>query len=379
MKRKSNMVKNNGFLSGTGALFCAVILSSFVMASCATGQKRVSVVSVANDERAIRLEAEKIMEQNTPEKNVTAVEPERIYTVKTGDSLWKISKAVLGSGIYWEQIADANKIGPPFLLKVNMKLIIRNTFPEADTSGRAKAAPATEEVKPVFSYRTIPNKAFGVGERLVFAVKYFNVTAGYGILDVKGIEDLNGRKAYHIEATARTAPFFETFYRVKDVLTSYMDMYGLFSLKYSKHLEEGGYRNDTYMVFNHEAGFAQKNNGEKCDIKPFAQDVLSEFYYFRSIFKGDDETKIDVASDECKSYQIVVKKVRYERIKTDAGEFDCVIVQPFLKFEGVWKQKGDVLIWLTNDKNLMPVLVRGQISIGTVDAELQSATVVKAE
>jgi len=52
--------------------------------------------------------------------------------------------------------------------------------------------------------------------------------------------------------------------------------------------------------------------------------------------------------------------------------------QPFLKFEGIFKQAGDVVIWMTNDANKVPVKVESKIPIGAIYAELQKATVVQA-
>lgn len=49
------------------------------------------------------------------------------YTVKSGDSLWKIAKRLLGDGAKWRSIYDANKktIGPnPNDLSIGMKLVI---------------------------------------------------------------------------------------------------------------------------------------------------------------------------------------------------------------------------------------------------------------
>ncbi len=46
------------------------------------------------------------------------------YTVKKGDSLWKISKTVYGSGAMWQAIAKANKVDINRPLKPGTKLFI---------------------------------------------------------------------------------------------------------------------------------------------------------------------------------------------------------------------------------------------------------------
>lgn len=329
--------------------------------SCSTVPKNVSIVETKKEEEILKEQIQK--EVKSIEKKEIAKILDTEYKVKKGDTLTKIAKEYYGSVKYWKKIADDNNLKEPYLIRENQKLLIKKS--------------SDLKIKKTFTYPVYTNKAFSVGEKLVFAVKYFNITAGFGILEVKDIVDINGRKTYQLEATARTSPFFETFYRVRDIITSYMDVKGLFSWKYSKHLEEGSYRHDSYMEFFHEQGYAQKSDGQRCDIPAFVQDVLSEFYYFRAMYKGEDEFYINVASDECKVYQILVKKLRYEKVTVDAGEFDCVVIQPYLKYEGIFRQKGDVWIWLTNDEYLMPVLVKSQIVIGTIDAVLQSATVVR--
>ena len=123
-----------------------------------------------------------------------------------------------------------------------------------------------------------------------------------------------------------------------------------------------------------------KKDKTKCAIPAFVQDVLSEFYFYRAVFTGkEDKIVIDTASDECKSYEVVVTKIGEEHITVDAGEFDTWHARPFLKFEGIFRQKGDVDIWFSKDANKIPVLLKSKIIIGTIDAVLQEATVVKAQ
>jgi len=60
-----------------------------------------------------------------------------------------------------------------------------------------------------------------------------------------------------------------------------------------------------------------------------------------------------------------------------AGTFDCIVVEPALKFEGLFQQKGKVTIWLTDDEHRVPVLIKTQIVIGTIDIVLREAKIVE--
>ena len=341
------------------------LLPIFVF-GCASQGKKIFMIKVMNEEKIIKEEVDRIVEQK--EKiTINRIEYNK-YIVRKGDSLWRIAKEQAGNPDAWMQIAEQNSIKQPYVLRPGQVILLSESYK------------IDNKTKKIFKYRVIKNNSFGVGEKLVFAIKYFGITAGFGILEVKNFVEINKRRAYLLEATAKTSPFFENFYKVYDVINSYMDVYGLFSWKYSKNLQEGSYRNNSYMEFYHEQGLAKKNEGEKCSIPAFVQDVLSEFYYYRAVFTGkEEELYIDVASDECKVYQILVKKIGEERIQVDAGEFDCYVIRPFLKYEGIFRQKGDVDIWITKDKYKMPVLVKSKIIIGTIDAVLQEATIVEPQ
>ena len=45
-------------------------------------------------------------------------------------------------------------------------------------------------------------------------------------------------------------------------------------------------------------------------------------------------------------------------------------MKPKLKFEGLFRQKGDIEIWLTDDARRIPVMMNGKVVIGSVTATL---------
>ena len=64
--------------------------------------------------------------------------------------------------------------------------------------------------------------------------------------------------------------------------------------------------------------------------------------------------------------------IRKEKVKfAGKGETEAVVVKPVLKSEGLFQNKGDILVWLTDDENKIPVRVETKVPIGTVTAELK--------
>jgi hypothetical protein len=53
------------------------------------------------------------------------------------------------------------------------------------------------------------------------------------------------------------------------------------------------------------------------------------------------------------------------------------VVVPELKHEGVFQQKGEVRIWLTDDQRHIPVKIRSKIAIGSININLQEARWVR--
>ncbi|MGB7061705.1 MAG: DUF3108 domain-containing protein [Candidatus Zixiibacteriota bacterium] len=219
--------------------------------------------------------------------------------------------------------------------------------------------------------RVVSNRAFGVGERLEFSVGYGVIKAGTAVMEIPDIAKLDGRRCYHIVSTARSNKFFSVFFRVDDRVESFMDIYGLYSLRYDKHLREGKFRTDVSMVFDQANNLAIYDAGKDTfEVAEYVQDVLSAFYFVRtqeltvgrSIF-------VDNHTDR-KNYPLEVKVLRKERIKVEAGEFDCLVVEPILQTGGIFEQKGSLTVWLTDDEVKMPVLMKSKVVIGSISTEL---------
>jgi LysM repeat protein len=297
-------------------------------------------------------------------------------SVGRGESLWSLARRHLASGARWRELAELNGLAAPWVLQPGQ--ILRLPVGVVPKTGGAPPLPAAR--RPVneaakYGWARWRNRAWTVGEKLTFAVQYGAVTAGYATLEVTGVAEVQGRPAFHIVAEARTHPFFETFFKVRDRLDSYVDVDHGHSLRYEKHLREGSYQADAFYLFDQRLGkIVEPTKNKEAPMPIGSQDVLSCFYWFRTLETPlGGRAHIMVTADDMKNYELSVDVLRREKVSTLAGDFDCLVVQPHLRFQGVFQQKGEVFIWLTNDERRIPVKIRSKIAIGSININLQNA------
>jgi hypothetical protein len=217
---------------------------------------------------------------------------------------------------------------------------------------------------------TPTGSAFGVGELLKFSIKFGFIKAGTGVLQVHSVESIDGHPCHKIVSTAESNKFFSMFYRVQDRVISHMDIKTRFSRRFEQHLREGKYKADISVGFDHERLKAVYSDGREFDIPHGVQDALSALYYVRTLdLQVNDHILVDNHSNG-KNYPLHVKVHRKETVETPVGTFDCIVVEPFLQSTGLFKQKGKLTVWLTDDHRKIPVLMRSEIPVGAITAEL---------
>lgn len=222
-------------------------------------------------------------------------------------------------------------------------------------------------------------RTIGLGrEDYIYSVYWGFVKVGRSSLGSYSVVPFDGKEAYHIVSTAKTLPFFDAFYKVRDRNESWLETKTFISLGFGKRLREGRFRREETVVYDHAAGkfkaTVHKKNGEVVQeegmMKPLAYDVLSALYWVRAQeLKIGQEISIDVNTRQ--DWPLLVRVLRKERIRVPAGEFECLKIEPVLRGEGIFIQKGKSMqIWLTNDARKIPVLVKADVFIGAVRAEL---------
>ncbi len=215
-------------------------------------------------------------------------------------------------------------------------------------------------------------------EQLKYGLYYSFIKAGTAYIHNRGIVNINGRPAYLFQTTAFSASVIDTVFKVRDINQSWLDAAEFYSYGYGQSVREGNYKRDEWLEFDYPAkkyvGKIQKKEAPKTisgplDIKVL--DMLSALYYVRAqkLEVGKD-ISFDIINRE-KQYPLLVKVLKKETVKTPAGKFNCVIVEPQFRGEGIFVAKGKSLkVWLTDDEYKMPVKMSVEVFIGSVSAEL---------
>jgi len=222
------------------------------------------------------------------------------------------------------------------------------------------------------------NAAFDAGEWLHFSIQYGAIRAGDALMQVQAIEEVGGRPCYHLVSKAESNNFFSLFFKVRDRVDSFLDRDVLVSRRFTKNTREGKYRANVSIDFDQASGLARYSDGAELDLAPCSQDILSAFYYVRTLELEVGQSVHVTCHADKKNYPLEVKVHKRETVRTPAGEFNCLVIEPFLKTSGLFRQKGRLTIWVTDDEYKIPVLMKSKIIVGSISAILTDMNSVTA-
>lgn len=221
--------------------------------------------------------------------------------------------------------------------------------------------------------RSQPNTAFTTGEKLTFDINYGFVTAGEAVMSVGGYKYLNGRKTFEINTYATSTETFDKIFKVRDKYSTFLDVAGIFPHRFEQRVREGKFSKDYQASFDHEEKQAETSDGKKYKIPQYVHDILSAFYYVRTIdlTKYRKGQKIQLQNFyNGKVHPLDVLVLGRQKIEVDAGTFDCIVLEPLVVEGGLFKNEGSIKVWLTNDANKMPVKMSTKVLVGNIDVAL---------
>ncbi|MBT0606991.1 DUF3108 domain-containing protein [Aequorivita echinoideorum] len=221
-------------------------------------------------------------------------------------------------------------------------------------------------------------KAYGDGEYFKFRVHYGFVTAGYATLNVKSTT-LNGKNVYHVKGFGETVGMSSWFFKVQDDYQSYIDKESNTPYRFIRKIDEGGYTKDIVIDFDHYRNKATVNDKKKDEVEVFSvldgtQDMISAFYYLRnkldiSDIKEGETVEMNMFFDK-ENYKFKLKFLGREVLKTNFGNIATLRFRPYVQSGRVFKEKESLTVWISDDANKIPLLIKADLAVGSLKATL---------
>jgi hypothetical protein len=128
------------------------------------------------------------------------------------------------------------------------------------------------------------------------------------------------------------------------------------------------------VVFDRGRGMAvytiNQKTPKEIEIQPGVQDSLSSFYVLRTLALQIGQPVYIKTFSNGRIYDVEVQVLRRETVEAYWGPVDTFVVRPLMRFQEILRQKGDVLIWITDDKRRLPVRMETTIKVGSIEARL---------
>jgi len=221
-----------------------------------------------------------------------------------------------------------------------------------------------------------------VGETLDYEISWGFISAGKARLLVRETGNAN---ELEIISRAWNHSFFKML-TVDDTVKSTVTADSLLPKVFKQKIKEGSYVKNATTVYNFKAKKAYiKDTAYKASELKYGLDtvitlggdercILSAFYLARTFKMKPGDTVYFNAIGGKKKYPLKVICHRRETIKTAFGERKSLVIEPVILGDGLFKAKGKLTIWLTDDEERLPVIMKSEIAIGSIKAFLIGVT-----
>lgn len=191
-----------------------------------------------------------------------------------------------------------------------------------------------------------------------------------------------GKPALHLKSVGWSLKQYDWFFKVRDRFESIVHPTTIQPYWFERDTHEGKYKAYNRYVFNktdslvdiisHTSDRPYKR--ERLPMTSCTFDVLSAIYYCRNInfnqFAVGDKIPLTMGVDN-EIHNLHIRYMGKETLKTRTGEVYNTIRFKVMLVEGtIFKGGEDLEVWVTDDRNRVPILVEAKILVGSVKAIL---------
>ncbi len=223
----------------------------------------------------------------------------------------------------------------------------------------------------------IESAPFVPGEKLVYKLKWGIIPAGKMILEVQPMKEIDGEQVYHFILTAETTGLIDKFYKYRTSSESFVDDDFSRSFKFIVHEKKKNDYKDVEVTFdwvNQEMVYVKNDNARPPQfMEQGTLDPLAILYAMRQMKLSVGEELQSPVSDGKRMINGSAKVIKEEWIRTDAGKFKAVVVEPKLdEAGGVFAASKDpeLQLWISKSNQRIPLRFSSKVILGHFVGEL---------
>jgi len=226
---------------------------------------------------------------------------------------------------------------------------------------------------------------FQPGERLTYDVTWSVFQAGTVSATLQSAVQ-GSKDNYIVITTAHSQGFVSLLFNVDNQFRSVFDPKTLCSGRISKKINEGRRHKETEIVFESQRNLAILDERDlnrphdppkhaENEIPNCVEDVVTAFYYLRNQdFQIGKPLHMPV-NDGSKTYDVTLDVQGRESIQIPLGHRSAIRIEPKV-FSGLFKRKGRMLVWFSDDDQHLPLRIKFMIAVGPITATLRSVAQV---
>ncbi|MFD0793162.1 DUF3108 domain-containing protein [Mucilaginibacter litoreus] len=222
--------------------------------------------------------------------------------------------------------------------------------------------------------------AFKAGEQITYKLRYGFLSAAEAVIRVENTPlKFEGHPALHINAQAKTVGTFNFLFKVKNEYHSFIDPQTLLPYYYTETRQESKYKHTDKVIFDHEKNTIIADKG----TFPYTGDVfdfLSCYYFARNV----DITGVKIGDKlqmryflEDGIHAMTITYLGKEQVKCGLGTFNCLKFSPTIIPGRIFKKNSKLYLWITDDKNRIPIKANVEIIVGSLTMDLTQASGLK--
>jgi hypothetical protein len=203
------------------------------------------------------------------------------------------------------------------------------------------------------------------GERLDYGLRYGPVSIGTLTLQTLQPETVGTDECWHFRADMELTRSFSWVFTASYRLETWCRVSDMVTLRSYKRTREPHYRAEWTASYDPAQMLVDYPDGKVVSIESGTRDLLSTWYYFRTLPLASGDTVRTALHVDRRNYGLVAVVRAAKPVSTPAGVFDCIAVVP---------RAGGPLgtVYLTDDAERIPVSIRTRVGGLVVSAFLRS-------